>query len=106
MEKYDKFKIDNIKSLKQPTIYFWLKENGFSEAELNSLKTDFVDKGDLAGLKAKETELCVNKFKELKKIDATNVEINSTNNNGNLFFSTKANAELNNDVDDGSELFR
>ena len=82
------------------------KENGFSEAELNSLKTDFVDKGDLAGLKAKETELCVNKFKELKKIDATNVEINSTNNNGNLFFSTKANAELNNDVDDGSELFR
>lgn len=82
------------------------KENGFSEAELNSLKADFVDKGDLAGLKAKETELCVNKFKELKKIDAANVEINSANNNSNLFFSTKNNAEVNSVIDDGSELFR
>lgn len=84
------------------------KENGFSEAELNSLKTDYVDKCDLAGLKAKETELCVNKFKEMKRVDAVIVELNADDNDENkLFFSTKANnVEINNVTDDGSELFK
>lgn len=84
------------------------KENGFSEAELNSLKTDFVDKCDLAGLKAKETELCVNKFKELKRIDTANAELNSVDTDtDSLFFSTKVDSvEINNIADDGSDLFK
>lgn len=83
-------------------------ENGFSEAELNSLKTEYVDKCDLEGLKAKETELCVNKFKEMKKLDSVNAELNSNDTDSSLFFSTKqveAEVEINS-VDDGSELFR
>lgn len=84
-----------------------VKENGFSEAELNSLKTDYVEKCDLAGLKEKETELCINKFKELRKMEKINAELNSSEDNScDLFFSTKSdNAELNNSVDDGSDLF-
>ena len=84
------------------------KENGFSEAELNSLKTEYVDKCDLAGLKAKETELCVNKFKEMKRIDLASAELNSDDTETEtLFFSTKVeNVEINNADDDGSELFR
>lgn len=84
------------------------KENGFSETELNSLKTEYVDKCDLAGLKAKETELCVNKFKEMKRIDAAPAELNADDSDENkLFFSTKVdNVEINNATDDGSELFK
>lgn len=84
------------------------KENGFSEAELNSLKTDYVDKCDLAGLKEKETELCVNKFKEMKRLDTVNAELNSDSAQANaLFFSTKMdNTEINNIADDGSDLFK
>jgi len=83
-------------------------ENGFSEAELNSLKEDFVDKCDLVGLKAKETELCVNKFKELKKLDFANIELNADDTKpDSLFFSTKVDSvEINNDTDDGSNLFK
>lgn len=84
------------------------KENGFSEAELNSLKTEYVDKCDLAGLKEKETELCVNKFKEMKRVDLASAELNSDDTETEtLFFSTKVeNVEINNVDDDGSELFR
>lgn len=84
-----------------------VKENGFSEAELNSLKTDYVEKRDLAGLKEKETELCINKFKELRKMEKVNAELNSSEDSScDLFFSTKPDsAELNNSVDDGSDLF-
>lgn len=84
------------------------KENGFTKTELKSLKTEFVDKCDLAGLKAKETELCVNKFKELKRMDNVNAELNSISSEGeNLFFSTKIEApEINNATDDGSDLFK
>ena len=83
------------------------KENGFSEAELNALKTDYVDKCDLAGLKAKETELCVNKFKEMKRVDLASAELNSDEPTDNLFFSTKVDTvEVNSADDDGSDLFR
>lgn len=84
-----------------------VKENGFSEAELNSLKTDYVEKCDLTGLKEKEAELCINKFKELRKMEKVNAELNSSEDSScDLFFSTKPdNAELNNSVDDGSDLF-
>lgn len=83
------------------------KENGFSEAELNSLKTEFVDKGDLNGLKAKESELCINKFKEMKRLDRTNAELNSVSTQEDvLFFSTKPEVEINNVADDGSDLFK
>lgn len=84
------------------------KENGFSEAELNSLKSEYVDKCDLAGLKAKETELCVNKFKEMKRLDMANAELNSDDTKeDNLFFSTKIDTvEINNTTDDGSDLFK
>jgi len=57
-----------------------IKKNGFSEVELNSLKTEYVEKNDLEGLKAKEQELCVKKIKELNAVKA-NVELNSQNNN-------------------------
>lgn len=84
-----------------------VKENGFSEAELNSLKTDYVEKCDLTGLKEKEANLCINKFKELRKMEKVNAELNSSEDSScDLFFSTKSdNAELNNSVDDGSDLF-
>ena len=84
-----------------------VKENGFSEAELNSLKADYVEKCDLTGLKEKEAELCINKFKELRKMEKVNAELNSSEDSFcDLFFSTKPDsAELNNSVDDGSDLF-
>lgn len=84
------------------------KENGFTEAELNSLKTEYVDKCDLAGLKAKETELCVNKFKEMKRVDLANAELNSDDTKEDiLFFTTKLETvEINNATDDGSDLFK
>lgn len=81
------------------------KENGFSEAELNSLKEEFVDKCDFAGLKAKETELCVNKFKEMKRVESASAELNSDDTMDNLFFSTKIETVEINNTTDGSELF-
>lgn len=89
--------------------YFELirKENGFSDAELNSLKTDYVDKCDMEGLKAKEAELCISKFKESRRIDTMNAELNSERNeNTDLFFSTKIDTVEINNVDDGSDLFK
>lgn len=81
------------------------KENGFTEAELNSLKTEYVDKCDLTGLKAKETELCVNKFKEMKRTGGTEINSAGTQVNG-LFFSTKPDhAGTDSNTDDGSYLF-
>lgn len=83
------------------------KENGFSEAELNSLKEEYVDKCDLAGLKAKETELCVNKFKEMRKVESVKAELNADDTEDKLFFSTKLdNVEINNVSEDGSDLFK
>lgn len=84
------------------------KENGFSEAELNSLKTDFVDKCDLKGLKAKEAELCVEKFKAMKTAEKASAELNSvdTSNEESLFFSTKVETVETNSADDGSDLFK
>lgn len=38
MEKYQKFKIDNTSSLKKPTVYFFLKENNFSEHFIRQLR--------------------------------------------------------------------
>lgn len=80
-------------------------ENGFSEAEINNLKTVYVDKGDLSGLKSAETELCVKKVKEMKKIDKVETEVNSLNDE-NLFFSTKVETVEVNTSNDGSELFK
>ena len=85
------------------------KNDGFSEAELNSMRTEYVEKCDLDGLKAKETELCVAKFKEMQKASAKEAELNSANTGAVLFFSTKPeNVEINNinDFDDGSDLFK
>lgn len=82
-------------------------ENGFSEAELNSLKVEYVDKCDLAGLKTKEQELCVNKFKEMRRVASVSAELNSNEEEENLFFSTKVdNVEINNVDEDGSDLFK
>ncbi len=87
------------------------KNDGFTDAELNSMQTEYVEKCDLNGLKAKETELCVAKFKEMQKASAKEAELNSAmNNDGSvLFFSTKPeNVEVNNTKgsDDGSDLFK
>lgn len=38
MEKYEKYKIENSQTLKTPTIYFWLKSNGFSEHFIKALR--------------------------------------------------------------------
>jgi hypothetical protein len=81
-------------------------ENGFSESELNTLKTEYVDKCDLEGLKSAETELCVKKVKELKKVDKMETEVNSAKMDDNLFFSTKVETVETNTSNDGSELFR
>ena len=79
------------------------KENGFSDAELNSLKADFVEKCDLSGLKAREAELCVEKFKALKVAEKAESEVNSEH--SDLFFSTKVEKVETNSTDDGSNLF-
>lgn len=82
-----------------------VKHNGFSEAELNMLKTDYVEKLDLEGLKAKESELCVQKFKEMRKSNGVSVELNSdSNNTEDLFFSSKE-PEIADDPMDFSGLF-
>ena len=101
--------IDKAKIQSEVNSYFEAikKENGFSEAELNSLQADFVDKCDLAGLKAKEVELCVNKFKELKKTEKITTEINTAEDNfSELFFSTKKETVETNSTDVGAELFQ
>lgn len=104
-----KTKADEEKAKAEVNSYFEniVKENGFSEAELNSLKIDYVEKCDLAGLKEKETELCINKFKELRKMEKVNAELNSVQDSScDLFFSTKPDGvELNSSIDDGSDLF-
>lgn len=84
------------------------KENGFTEIELNSLQKDYVEKCDLPGLKAKETELCVNKFKEMKKVERIASELNSTDNDSTseLFFSTKQEIVETNSAEIGAELFK
>ena len=38
MKKFEKFIIENIKNLKQPTIFFWLKNQGFSENYISHLR--------------------------------------------------------------------
>lgn len=82
-------------------------ENGFTEVELNSLKSDYVDKCDLEGLKKKEEEICINKFKEMRKATVATAELNTnTDTVDTLFFSTKVEAVETNSADDGSELFK
>ena len=113
IEPLRQMKADSEKAQAQAEINSYFEniknENGFSEAELNSMKEDFVDKCDLDGLKAKETELCVAKFKAMKSAEKSELEINSAEdlNNGTLFFSTKTETvEANSANSDGSELFR
>lgn len=83
------FKEEKDKEAKQAEVnaYFEseVKKNGFSEEEINSLKTEYVDKMDLEGLKLKEAELCVKKVKELNSIQSQ-TELNSQN-NSDLFMS-------------------
>jgi prefoldin subunit 5 len=103
-----KEEVDKAKAIAEVNSYFETikKENGFTEAELNALKTEYVDKCDLDGLKAKEQELCIAKFKEMRRLSSVNVELNSNNDMGeSLFFSTKIETIETNNVDDGSDLF-
>ena len=81
---------DTKKAQAEVNAYFeQVKENGFDEAELNSLKEEFVDKCDLAGLKAKEAELCVKKLREMSRVQKDTAELNSLGNKDDLLFSTK-----------------
>ena len=48
MEKYDKYKIEDVTLLKSPTIYFWLKSHGFSEHFIKALRKN-VDSFKLNG---------------------------------------------------------
>ena len=85
------------------------EEDGFSEAEINSLSEEFVEKCDLEGLKAKETELAMKKFREMMQLNKANTEINSVS-DSNLFFSTKVEVnetvEANSTIEDGADLFK
>lgn len=38
MKKFESFRIENLNNLKQPTIYFWLKNSGFSENYISHLR--------------------------------------------------------------------
>ena len=40
MKEFETFKITETQNLKQPTIYFWLKTNGFSENYIKHLRTE------------------------------------------------------------------
>lgn len=100
---------DKAKAQSEVNSYFETikKENGFSETELNSLQTEYVDKCDLSGLKAKEAELCVAKFKAMKTAEKADTEVNSVETHGDtLFFSTKTETVETNSADDGSDLFK
>ena len=100
---------DKAKAQSEVNSYFKTikEENGFSEAELNSLQTEYVDKCDLPGLKAKEAELCVAKLKAMKTAEKANAEVNSVGDSDNtLFFSTKTETVETNSADDGSDLFK
>lgn len=77
-----------------------IKKNGFTEAEINSLKEEYVDKNDLAGLKAKEAELCVKRVKELNSVQKS-VELNATD-NGDLFMAIHNTEKV---TEDYSDLF-
>lgn len=110
IEPLRQMKADNEKAEAQAEINSYFenikKENGFSETELNSLQEDYVAKCDLAGLKTKEAELCVNKFKEMKKVENATAELNAQTETDNaLFFSTKVETVETNSTDIGAELF-
>lgn len=75
-----------------------VKKNGFSDVELNSLKTDYVDKMDLKGLKNAESELCVKKVKELNAIQKS-VETNSAD-NSDLFMAIHNTEKSDEDISD------
>lgn len=112
IEPLRKLKEDSEKEKVQSEInsYFSAikKENGFSEAELNSLQTEYVDKCDFDGLKTKEAELCVQKFKALKNVEGVNTELNSLDSSkeGTIYFSTKVETVEINSTNDGSNLFK
>ena len=84
-----------------------IPKDGFSEAEVNSLK-HFVEEVNLDGLKSAEAEICAKKFKEIKKaeIAAKEIEVNSIDNGDKLFFSTKVESVEVNDAETGAELFK
>lgn len=75
-----------------------IKKNGFSEVELNSLKTEYVDKNDLVGLKTKEAELCVKKVKELGLVEKQ-VELNGKDNT-DLFMAIHNTEKSEEDISD------
>ena len=75
-----------------------IKKNGFTEAELNSLKAEYVEKMDLEGLKKAESELCVKKIKELNSLK-NNVETNSKTDN-DLFMAIHNNENSEEDFSD------
>ena len=79
-----------------------IKKNGFSEVELNTLKTEYVEKNDMEGLKAKEAELCVKRVKELNslKTNVENVELNSKQDNNDLFMAIHNTEKSEEDISD------
>ena len=93
--------MDAAKKKAEVNAYFEteIPKNRFEEAEVNSLK-DYVEKCDLDGLIAAEAALIVKRFKEGK---LTDVEINSSNDNDNVFFHTKE--EKLSDIEAGKALF-
>ena len=74
-----------------------ISKNGFTEVELNMLKTEYVDKTDLDGLIAKEKELCVKKIKEINSVNKT---IETNTNNDTLFMSIQNTEKSDEDYSD------
>jgi len=78
-----------------------IKKNGFSEVELNSLKTEYVEKNDMEGLKAKEAELCVKRVKELNSLKTNvDIELNAKNDNTDLFMAIHNTEKSEEDISD------
>jgi len=82
------FKIEVEKKEKEVEIntYFIneVSKNGFTEVELNTLKTEYVEKVDFDGLKKAEANLCIQKFKEMNAVKA---ELNTKTDDNALFMS-------------------
>lgn len=98
----EKAKVDAEAKKVEVNSYFEneIKKNGFTEIEINSLKSDYVDKTDLDGLKKAEMELCVKKIKEINK---TTTELNSKKEENKDLFMAIHNTEKS--EDDYSDLF-
>lgn len=96
-EEYNVLKEEKIVAEINEYLEKEVSKNNFTKEEMNELNS-FVENKDLAGLKAKESELCVLKFKEMankkaeEKEESKEVEIN------HLFLNTKSEEKIDEEI--------